>query len=84
MVLCMILRNPNEGPNDVDHIWPEYDLDERQYLTQTPSMATDFETEDLLRRYRFWADEFYDHVIFKEDDTESTAILDYTIPGTSI
>ncbi len=77
-------RNPNEGPNDVDHIWPEYDLDERQYLTQPPSMATDSETEDLLRRYRFWADEFYDHVIFKEDYIRSQAILDYTTLGTSI
>ncbi len=34
-------------------------------------MATETESDDLLRRYRFWAEEFYDHVIFKEDETQS-------------
>ncbi len=76
-------RDPNQGPNNVDHIWPEYDLDQRQYLTQTPSMATYSETEDLLRRYRFWADEFYDHVIFKEDDIGPMGVLDYITSGIS-
>ncbi len=67
MFVFFLASNPNLGPNTVEHEWESYNEDSRYYLTQTPTMATEQESEDLLRRYTFWAEEFMDHVIFKED-----------------
>ena len=59
----MVFRNPNNGPHDVEVIWPQYydsDTDDRQLMRFTEVPAVELEKEEDREMYDFWNGEFMD------------------------
>jgi len=60
--------NPNEGPHKVEVNWPQFNESDRKFLKINSNSTVNMDTEDKLKRYQFWNEDFTNAKIIRDQD----------------